>query len=135
MANLTLSSLPTEILQNIVCLVSPEDAIALAQASHRLLEITYEPLVWRHFCLSRYRFWDDKWHSKLKGKEAEWRDVYCQKREIDQKVMSFFEQIITRQSGRIDLFQGISNFRYDAKDVLLEQTKVSQNAADYLSRL
>lgn len=135
MAAYTLTLLPNEILQGIIRLTSPEDAITLAQTSHCLRNIVYEPLIWKHYCLSTYRFWDERWHSKIKGKEGvEWRDIFRQKREIDQTVASILGRILDSQSGRIDLFREISNFGYDAKDELVAQTKVSQRADDYLSR-
>lgn len=135
MASPTLELLPTEILQSIVCFASPDDAVALGRTSHRLVQIAYEEQIWRSFCLRTYHFWDVKWVPALSGKEAiGWRKAFAERKQIDRLVNYCLKHILDSQSGRIDLFQKISDCGYDAKDVLVAETKIAPTADDYLSR-
>lgn len=54
--------------------------------------------------------------------------------EVECRTTRILDSILESQVGRIEKFQEISEFGYDAKDTLLEHCQTDDNAEDVLAR-
>ncbi|BCR91719.1 uncharacterized protein ACHE_70562S [Aspergillus chevalieri] len=115
---LSLESLPEEVLYSILCYCHPTSSAALEQAARRFKNVTNEPLLWRSYCKTHFKHWDQKHRlpEKLAGP------------------VSLLDKIIASQTGRINKFRTIVDFGYDIKDTLLRHLSVGPETEDYLAR-
>jgi F-box protein 21 len=112
----SLLDLPAEIIQHILRLTSPEDAVNFGLANKRLHVITKDPLLWRSYHRTEYNYGDcvsDDNREKAK-------DMFQARRQIDAEVYAHFEQIVNRSQSRIPHIEAIASHGLNAKDVLLQ---------------
>jgi F-box protein 21 len=131
--------LPDEILHQILLYVSPEDTlINLQRTSIRFSRLGNEPLLWRHHCRTSFRYWDSKHRIRQKfagnAGDVDWKKIYIYRRDVDLKTTSALDGILSGQSRRIEGFERISQFGYDAKDTLLRHCGTGDAVEDVLSR-
>lgn len=133
----SLNHLPEEILHSILCYSHPRSAVALQQTSRRFKDVTIQPLLWRHYCQTYYRFWDRKHEIKKKftllASEVDWKALFVLRYKIDTSVAQLLDSILASQSGRIEKFRSVMEFGYNAKDTLLRNSQV-QDGEDHLAR-
>jgi len=134
-----LNALPDEVLQQVLCHVSPRDIILNVQrVCKRLDRLGSEPLLWRSFCKVDYKYWDSKHRiqQKFMGNvgDVEWKKLYTYRSMIDTQTTALLDSILDGQINRIKKFDSIGNFGYDAKDALLRHCRTSEEADDVLSR-
>lgn len=134
---LSLNHLPEEILHSILCYSDPRSAAVLQQTSRRFGDVTREPLLWRHYCRTYYRFWDRK-HDitrkiALQASSVDWKTLFMLRYDIDRTVTRLLDSILATQAGRIGKFRSVIGFGYDAKDTLLRNIEV-QDGHDHLAR-
>ena len=138
MSSPSLFGLPDEILHCILCYGSPFSSTALEQASSRFRSVTNEPLLWRSYCQSDYKFWDKKhafWQkSTYPASTVDWKDLYKTRFLIDVTTTILLNSILASQTGRIEKVRRIIGFGYDAKDTLLRHTDADSSKPDYLAR-
>ncbi|KAJ5594558.1 uncharacterized protein N7459_000766 [Penicillium hispanicum] len=134
---LSLNHLPEEILHSILCISHPRSAAALEQTCRRLRTVTSEPLLWRHYCHTHYKFWDRKHgiSTKLASPvfSVDWKALFVLRYHIDHSVDRLLDSILASQTGRIEKFRAVIDFGYDAKDMLLRQSEV-ELGEDHLAR-
>jgi F-box protein 21 len=137
MVPVTLSDLPNEILQQILLYVPPAAAARVQQVCHRFNALV-EPLVWKHYYQTRYRYWDPDHQIRKKYMSdvgsVNWKKIFTRRYEMDTIITQTLNSILESQTGRIDKFQGIIQYGYDAKDCLLRHIRCSDDAEDVLAR-
>ena len=133
----SLSDLPNELLQHILCFTPPISVAAFHQVSRRFSKLA-DSTVWRHHCLSRFKYWSDAkgLHKKLlSGSDVyDWKGIYARRHRINQETKRLVNSIISSQIGRLEKLQTIIDFGYDAKDCLLDCARVDDSYDDVLAR-
>ncbi|KAL4801880.1 Hemimethylated DNA-binding protein YccV like-domain-containing protein [Aspergillus unguis] len=134
----SLHELPEEILYNILLYCNVPDSIAVGSSARRFRGVTNEPLLWRHYCLTHFKYWAQEHDMPTKLSSAistvDWKALYITRHLVDRSTNRILDSILTSQIGRIEKFQSIVNFGYDAKDTLLRNISIDSCADDYLAR-
>ena len=134
----SLDDLPDEILHVILHYSEPEQCLALERTCRRFRGVTNEPLLWRHYCQSRFRYWDEKHNLNDKLKQppstVAWKELYAERFFTDLITTKVLDDILSSQSGRINKAQIIIDHGYDVKDTLLRHARASTDSDDYLAR-
>lgn len=134
----SLSDLPDEIIQQILFHITPEDAVVVQHVSRRLAQLVNEPLLWRHHCLMSFKYWDAKHRIRQKFAgivaDVDWKKLYFYRRDIDVQTTKILDGILAGQIKRIEKFESISQFGYDAKDTLLRHCATDEAVEDVLAR-
>jgi len=135
---LSLDNLPEEVLYSILCYCHPTSSAALEQTARRFKNVTNEPLLWRSYCKTHFKHWDQRHRlpEKLAGpvRSVSWKALYVFRHHIDRVTSSLLDKIIASQTGRINKFRAIVDFGYDIKDTLLRHLSVGPETEDYLAR-
>ncbi|RKF62210.1 putative f-box domain-containing protein [Erysiphe neolycopersici] len=131
--------LPEEVVQKIFFFCEPDDINQnVMRVCKRLYRLVNEPLLWRHYCLSSFRYWDSRHciQEKLCGPTdlVDWRSLYCYRKMVDLKTTDLLDSILQKQTNRISKYEAIAKFGYDAKETLLRHIQVEENAHDVLAR-
>ena len=134
----TLDDLPDEILHLILHHSEPAQCLALERTCRRFRGVTNEPLLWRHYCQSRFQYWDEKHNidDKLRQPPSTvgWKELYAERYFTDWITTKVLDDILSSQSGRINKAQIIIDHGYDVKDTLLRHARASTDLDDYLAR-
>ncbi|KAL3704217.1 hypothetical protein TMatcc_009908 [Talaromyces marneffei ATCC 18224] len=134
----SLDDLPDEILHLILHHSEPAQCLALERTCRRFRGITNEPLLWRHYCQSRFQYWDEKHNieEKLRAPPSTvgWKELYAERYFTDWITTKGLDDILSSQSGRINKAQIIIDHGYDVKDTLLRHARASTDLDDYLAR-
>ncbi len=132
------NDLPDEVLQQIVIYISPEETLRIQNTSKRLNRLANEPLLWRHHCRTTFKYWDSKHRirQKFAGNvgDVDWKKIYLHRRDVDFQTTQALDGILARQTQRIEKFERISQFGYDAKDTLLRHCAARDDIEDVLAR-
>lgn len=135
---MSLDSLPQEILHNILCYCHPRSCAALEQTARQFRCITNEPVLWRLYCKSQFKFWDSRHNlgPKLTGplSAVNWKALYIHRHLADRATCRILDSILATQTGRIEKSRSILNFGCDAKDALLRNVSAKADEVDYLAR-
>ncbi|TKA71890.1 hypothetical protein B0A49_03353 [Cryomyces minteri] len=138
MAAPSLHGLPDELLQSILSLLPVESLLAIQLTSKRFSGLAEEPLLWRHFCRTQYKFWNSKHHIRTKFAapvtDTDWKRLFIERRKTDRMTVQSLESILATQRGRIDKTESIVTAGYDAKDILLRHCNPLPEAEDVLAR-
>ncbi|RDW67908.1 hypothetical protein BP6252_09304 [Coleophoma cylindrospora] len=135
----SLDTLPDEILQHILFYISSHETLATVQRlSKRLNRLCSEPLLWRYHCLFDFQYWDTKHQiqEKFRGNvgDVDWKALYIHRRTVIHRTTEVLDSVLEVQVGRIEKFQQIAEFGYDAKDTLLKHCQTDDIAEDVLAR-
>lgn len=135
---LSLTTLPDELIQQILRHVPPVSIPALQQVSIQFNDLTKEPLLWRHYCVKNFRYWSHEHEIQQKLKkyvaDVDWKRLYVHRYCVDRTTRRILDSILASQTGRIDKYQNIVDLGYDAKDTLMHQYCVGNDAEDVLAR-
>ena len=139
MENSTLRLLPDELIEAIVFHLPPDATLAFGTTCKRCNKIAYEHLVWRRHCRQEWQYWEAR--HELQDKltqppaQTKWRQLYNERRKIDQKALDKFNELLKTQQHRIQSIEDVSNDGYDVKDLLLRlRDKTPEEAEDVLAR-
>ena len=132
-----LADLPNEIIQQILFYVPPSSVLAIQRVSRRFNDLT-QPLLWRYHCRTQFKFWDQKHNIQEKFSyevaKVDWKKVFSNRHSIDRATSHAIDAILCSQVGRVEKFQTVVEFGYDAKDTLLRHLDVDDDAEDVLAR-
>ncbi|KAI9871733.1 MAG: hypothetical protein M1830_002521 [Pleopsidium flavum] len=135
---LSITGLPDEIIQQILYYVPPASIPSLQQASKRFSDLTDEPLLWRYYCSTRFKYWSPEHDIKQKFggyvTDVDWKKLYEHRCAVDRTTRRIIDSILASQMGRIEKFERIAELGYDAKDTLIQQYRVGDDAEDALAR-
>ncbi|KAL4911664.1 Hemimethylated DNA-binding protein YccV like-domain-containing protein [Aspergillus aurantiobrunneus] len=133
---LSLSDFPEEILYNILLFCNASDLVSVGCTARRFRSVTDEPLLWRHYCQTRFKFWARGHNIQAKFSSAvstvDWKALYIYRYLIDRAISRLLDSILASQTGRIEKFRSVISFGYDAKDTLLQN--INSCSEDYLAR-
>lgn len=131
------ADLPNEIIQQILFYIPPSSAPAIQQVSRRFNDLI-QPILWLYHCRTQFQYWDQR--HKIQAKFAnevaktDWKKVFSSRHSIDRATSQAIDAILASQVGRVEKFQSIVGFGYDAKDTLLRHLNVDDDAEDVLAR-
>lgn len=132
-----LTALPDEILANIVQFLNVSAIVALNRTATRFVDLANEPLIWREFCRSEYKYWDDrkKFRALLADPlSSEWRNLYASRIVNSRVTSTILKDIISDTVGRSDKLQAIVEHGYKVKDTLLRLFYESPSSPDHLAQ-
>ncbi len=135
----SLESLPDELVQHILQYVAPEDALrSFSLLSRRLHRIAQEPLLWRFYCRSSFKYWnsDHQFQEKLRGPvyRVNWKRLFLLRLCRNAHATLLLDAIVESRVSRLQRIEQICHYGYDAKDFLLTQCRVDDSAEDVLAR-
>jgi hypothetical protein len=135
---MTFDDLPDEVLQDIVFCLPPADIFSLQLTSSRLYRLSNAPLLWRHFCHTQYKFWDQKHRIREKFAGAalsvNWKELYASRHRVARKTQKALDDILHNETGRIAAFKVAVEPGYDIKDTLLRNINCEEHTEDILAR-
>ena len=132
-----LTDLPNEIVFQILTYLPPTSIPTLQQVSQRFNELS-QPLLWRYYCRSQFRYWNE--HHNIHEKfvddvtKVDWKKVFSERHSIDQATSTQLNSILSSQTCRIEKAEKIVRYGYDAKDSLVRHLRVDNDAEDVLAR-
>lgn len=133
----SLTSLPNEVIQQILLDLDPLSLPAFQLVCHRFYQLV-NPLIWRHLCETQFHYWkpSHRIKSRLAGDVArtDWKGLFVQRHLADRSTTEALNGIISSQMDRLEKFQQIVDNGYDAKDCLLRHYKIADDAEDVLAR-
>jgi F-box protein 21 len=135
----SLDIFPDEIIRHILVFVSPEDNLGSVQLiSSRLHYLANEPLLWKHYCQTSFRYWhpDHGFEERLaaRASSVEWKKLWIARKRGNIKIGRLLDGILSTKVGQLKKLQQICLLGYDAKDFLLEQCHIDESAEDVLAR-
>lgn len=134
---LLLSDLPPEVLFQILLWVPPVSIPAFQQVCRKFNDQS-QPILWRHHCRTRFKYWNPEHDILAKfaqdAAEVDWKNIYRKRHLADAAISHDLEKILSTQIGRMDRSEKIIAHGYDAKDNLLRHLNVSDDADDVLAR-
>lgn len=138
-AHLSLTDLPTEILEAIFMHLDPQSLVLLSQVNRFIKRLTADaPLIWRHFCRTRFRTWDSRHRiaAKFTGplSNVDWRALFVARETVNRQTKKLLDHIVATQHERIRCINEIAEFGYDAKETLLRECACPDDAEDVLAR-
>lgn len=133
----SLTDLPNEVIFQILLHVPPSSAPALQRVSRRFNDLA-QSLLWKYHCQTQFRYWShgDDTKAKLLSNEAtaDWKSIFKRRHIVDRTTSHELDNILTSQRGRIQRSETIAELGYDAKDTLLRNLIVGDDAEDVLAR-
>lgn len=132
-----LTELPDEILANIVQCLDVSTIVALNRTAKRFVDLANEPLIWREFCRSEFRYWDDrkKFRALLADPlSSEWRDLFASRVKTSKFTTTILKEIVVDTVGRSDKIQAIVEQGYKVKDTLLRLFYESPSSPNHLAQ-
>lgn len=136
-----LDSFPNEIILHILHFLPPEDnLLAFQLLSRHLRRVANTPHLWRHHCADAFKYWnpDHEFQQKLRAPPSEsdvdWKRLFIERKQRNERIALLFDGILSTRLGRLWRFEQICQQGYDAKDFLIEQCRVDEDAEDVLAR-
>lgn len=131
--------IPDEILQQILTYIGPESILrSIERLSRRFARVANEPLLWRYYCHSTFKYWDPRHdiESKLAGDatSVDWKGLFCYRLRLDFGTTTSLEAILASQTNRIQWYESIGEGGYDVKDTLLRHCRCDDSVSDVLAR-
>lgn len=135
----SLESVPDEIIRHILQYLSPEDTFANVQlVSKTFNHIANEPLLWKYYCLSSFRYWNDEHRLseklRLRASQTAWRKLWRRRRARNAEISRLLDEVVATKVGRLQKIGHICRYGYDAKDLLVAQSRTDDSAPDVLAR-
>lgn len=137
--SVSLNHLPDEVLQQILFYLEPQDILRNVQRlSKRFHTLGGEPLLWRHYCETEFRYWDPKHNIRLKFaahiEAVDWKQLYARRKAAELETTEVLDSILETQTDRISKFERIAQLGYDAKDTLIRNFRTDPEVDDGLAR-
>lgn len=135
--SVTLADLPNEVIFQILLYVPLDSTPTLLRVSRRFNEAA-QPLLWKFHCRTQFRYWSEEHDMKHKFSnnvlQVDWRRIFAERRSVDREISRTVDSIISSQLDRINKSESIVRLGYDAKDTLLRNINVGEDAEDVLAR-
>ncbi|KAK4694902.1 F-box protein 21, partial [Lecanoromycetidae sp. Uapishka_2] len=134
---ITLSELPNEVIYQILLSIPPTSVPTLQKVSRQFNDLA-QPILWRHHCQTLYRYWspEHRMRENFNGPVAkiDWKNIFAERHGVDRITSTAIDSILASQVSRIEKTERIIGHNYDAKDTLLRQLNVEDDAEDVLAR-
>ncbi|KAI1370995.1 hypothetical protein F4677DRAFT_436838 [Hypoxylon crocopeplum] len=134
-----IDSLPDEIVHHILLYVSPEETLTkIALLSKRFNSVAHEPFLWRSYCQHTFKYWNSehRFKERLAGnlRDTDWRQLFLRRLGRNACIARLVDGIVGSRVFRLQRIEKICEYGYDAKDFLLSQCRVPDDAEDVLAR-
>lgn len=131
--------LPDELIHQILYFLSPEESLlVIPQLSKRFYRIAQTPLLWKYYCATGFRYWQSghNINDKLRNRAADvdWKALFTVRISRNRRIAQLLDGIVASRVSRLHKTEEICRFGYDAKDYLLSQCHISDDAEDVLAR-
>lgn len=132
-------NLPDEIISHILDYLDPAATLTtIPRLSKRFHRIADTQLLWKHYCEASYRYWqpDHAIKEKLRNRstDTDWKALFTVRLQRNRRIGQLLEDIIASRVSRLQKTEEICQYGYDAKDFLLSQCKIGDDADDVLAR-
>ncbi|KAI1130139.1 hypothetical protein F5Y10DRAFT_236283 [Nemania abortiva] len=132
-------SLPDELIHQILHYLSPEQTLTIvALVSRRFNNIAHEPLLWKYYCQTGFKYWqaEHHFHDKAHGSlhDVDWKALYLLRLRRNGHIANLIDGIVASRVSRLEKTEQICQYGYDAKDYLLTQCRVDESVEDVLAR-
>lgn len=134
--SVTFADLPNEVIFQILLYVPLDSTPTLLQVSRRFNEAA-QALLWKFHCRTQFRYWSEEHDIKHKFNNAlqvDWKSIFAKRHSVDRETRRTLDSIISSQLDRINKSESIVSLGYDAKDTLLRNLHVGEDAEDVLAR-
>lgn len=134
--SVTLADLPNEVIFQILLYVPLDSTPNLLQVSRRFNEAA-QPLLWKFHCRTQFRYWSEEHdieHKFNNALQVDWKSIFAKRHSVDRETRRILNSIISNQLNRILKSEKIVKLGYDAKDTLLRNLHVGEDAEDFLAR-
>ena len=132
-----LDELPNEVIYQVLLCLPPQSIPILQQVSQHFNDLS-QPLLWRHHCATRFRYWSPERRINEKFSEpvekVDWKRLFIERHDINRITTQNINSILASQVGRIQKAEKITCYGYDVKDTLLRHVEVAHDAEDMLAR-
>ncbi|KAI0023483.1 hypothetical protein F4780DRAFT_84229 [Xylariomycetidae sp. FL0641] len=132
-------ALPDELVQQILHYLTPEETLRnIALVSKRYNRIADEPILWKYYCRSSFKYWQGEhgFKEKLGGRlhNVDWKGLYLLRLARNSRIAELVDEIVASRVSRLQKTEEICRYGYDAKDYLLTQCRVDDSVQDVLAR-
>lgn len=132
-----LLTLPDEVIQTILSYTPPRSVVSAHATCRRLATIANGPLLWRSFCSSAFKWWDDRHDYKSKLSDPSftgWETLYAERHLASQRTREVLARLLHDGEGKLDAIQQLLDIGYDAKDVLIDASQNARSSDSYLAQ-
>src|SRR3954470_9450758 len=97
----SLTTLPTEIIEAIFIHLDPGSLISVSRTSKLLQKITAEPIIWRHYCLTRFKSWAP--HHNMAAKffaplsDVDWYALFVRRTNVERDTLKLLDKLLESQ--------------------------------------
>lgn len=134
--SVTLADLPNEVIFQILLYVPLDSAPTLLRVSRRFNEAA-QPL-WKFHCRTQFRYWSEEHGIRHKfsnnALQVDWKRIFAKRHSVGRVTSRTLDSIISSQLDRINKSESIVRLGYDAKDTLLRNIHIGEDAEDVLAR-
>lgn len=130
-------ALPDEVIQAILSYIPPQQVPSIQLVCTRFVNVAAEPLLWKGYCVSSFRWWRKDHHLQVRLQEpadTEWRRLYAHRHQASRSTLRALDRILDNETGRLDQLQQILEIGYDAKGALLEAFDAAKESDKYLAQ-
>jgi F-box protein 21 len=132
-----LTALPNEVIQVILSYLPPLSNLALQQTCRHFADAANEPLLWKAYCQTEYRWWDLRHGFQTKLSDASfggWKDLFASRYGTSRATQFAVDRIVTKELGRLDSLKVILDIGYDAKGDLLDLFYNAASSENHLAQ-
>lgn len=135
----TFNDLPDEIISQILNYLAPAETLTtIPRLSKRFHRIADTQLLWKHYCENNFRYWhsdhDIKEKLRSKASDVDWKNLFTLRLRRNRHIALLLDGIVASRVSRLQKTEQICQYGYDAKDFLLSQCKIGEDADDVLAR-
>ncbi|CAK7266387.1 hypothetical protein SEPCBS119000_002003 [Sporothrix epigloea] len=126
---------PDELIVAIFKLLDSEDIVDVVQlVSRRFYHLCQEPKLWLDRCRSDYEFWSMPFRKRLaqagRTNSGPWKEVWMNRRRGDAMTQWYLDRVLESKVKRMWYLEAICRRGLNAKDVLLDQMDLEDDATD-----
>ncbi|KAK4946536.1 hypothetical protein LTR10_014388 [Elasticomyces elasticus] len=132
-----LTALPDEVIQTILSYLPPSTTLSLGQTCKRFVDVTSEPLQWKEYCQTSFRWWHRQHSIKSKFQDPsyiDWKPLFARRHTSSQATRNAINRIVADELGRLDWIKVILDAGYDAKDDLLDMFWNASSSENHLAQ-
>lgn len=132
------NDLPDEVVSFVLRHLDPISALRLGRTSRRFRDLTDQPLLWKYYCQSCYRYWSADQNVRKREVDPNfvgWKDIFSARARSARRSRTILEDVITDPLGRIGkIDQIVDDGDYGVKNELLDAFQQAPNSTNHLAQ-
>ncbi|KIW14969.1 hypothetical protein PV08_07756 [Exophiala spinifera] len=131
-----LTTLPDEVLQQILSYLPPLTTVALQHTCRRFAHTANEPLLWKRYC-QQCRRWSRRHNIQSKLRDTsftDWKSLYASRYLASQTTRNAIGKMVAEEVGRLDSVKEILDLGIDAKEELLHLYRNAASSPNHLAQ-